>query len=347
MKNGTSSVLKNNKRQREQEIDTLVEQDELYKKRKVSTFEVDVDISFIAERTDITQLHMAALKGNVKTIRQLIKGGSCVDSCDNEDETPLFYALRANKKVAFLELINQGSDFSLQNNTGLNIPCLALYLKFNNMIDKEFYESIKSSFGISNDSKDKILKPLKCEIKHAQKNALNLGKRLLIIIGEIHDSLRIYQIEKAIFLFAKSLGLSVGYAERPDYTDFYNPLRKKMNEQCGYTFYPVDKGRIDSCLSDRSFCHRERVMTKEIQAKDEAGIFVTGCVHLKGFFNKFKSSKQYHILPINLAPLENYELDSTNDRYQFAMDESAVLQVDRNGVKGTSNQITKKWSNEK
>jgi len=344
MKNGISSPLKNKKRQREQQEDTLILQEETNKKRKVTPVDVDVDRTFVDERMDVTQLHMAALQGNVKRIRQLIKSGACLDCYDNEDETPLFYALRANQKGAFIEFINQGSDFNLLNKTRLDIPCLALYLKFNDMIDKDFYKYIKSVFGISDATKVKIREPLKREIQQAQQNAIHLGKKLLIMIGEIHDSLRIYQIEKAIFQIAQNLGISAGYAERPDYTDFYNPLRKKMNEQYGYTFYPVDKGRIDFSLSDRSIRQRERVMTKEIQNRDEAGIFVTGCVHLKGFFNTFKSSKQYHILPINLTSLEDCELDSDNDRYQFAMDESSTLQVDRNGVKGTNNEITKKWS---
>lgn len=344
MKNGISSSLKNKKRQREQQEVTLIEQEENTKKRKLTPEIVDVDRTFVEERVDVTQLHMAALQGNVKKIRQLIKNGAVLDCCDNEDETPLFYALRANQMGAFYELLSQGADSDLVNNTGLDVPCLALYLKFNNMIDKDFYKSIKSTFGVSDNSKNKIIESLKREIKQAHENAILLGKKLLIIIGEIHDSLRIYQIEKVIFKLGQNIGISVGYAERPDYTDFYNPLRKKMNEQCGYTFYPVDKGRIDHSLSDRSIRQRERIMTKEIQNIDEAGIFVTGCVHIKGFFNTFKSSKQYHVLPINLCSLEDYELDSTHESYQFALNESSALQVDANGVKGTNSQITKKWS---
>jgi hypothetical protein len=301
--------------------------------------EVDVDLTFVHDRLKVTQLHLAALQGNTRRIKLLIKNNSCHPDCsDNEDETPLFYALRANKVDAFFELIRQGADPYVMNKAGLDVRCLALYLKFNNMIDKDFYKLIKSAYGISKESKIKIVENLKVIMKEAHENASKLGKKLLILIGEIHDSFPIYQIEKIIFNIAKGFDIDVGYAERPDFINFYNPLRKKMKEKFGFTFYPVDTGRTDnSSFSERDFRHRERCMSKEIKNKDMPGIFVTGCVHLHGFYNIFKNSKQYHILPINLSRFESleFEHDKYNYKYRLAMDNSCVFQADENGVDGT------------
>lgn len=306
---------------------------------------VEVDTSFIEERKNLSRLHHAALEGNTGKIKQLVnQSHKNLNHIDSADESPLYYALRANQLAAFKTLLALGANLVLDSSTALDIRCLALYLKFNNCIDNEFYRYVKNTFGLNKETQASILKPIKQEMRQAKSEADKLGKKLLIILGEIHDSFAIYQVKKGIFKIAKKLGLSVGYAEKPNNINLYDPLRKKMKDKYGYSFHPVDIAREGADLTDRGFRYRETAMAKEIYRHDSSGVFVTGCVHMQGFFNRFKHSTQFQVLPINLAGLEKLEFDSSNERFHFLHDPEYIVQVTDTAMKGNYKNIRNKWS---
>jgi cytohesin len=63
-------------------------------------------------------LHDAARKGDAKIITALIRAGADVEARDNNNETPLYWALGEDHTQAALALVKAGAELNIENNKG-------------------------------------------------------------------------------------------------------------------------------------------------------------------------------------------------------------------------------------
>lgn len=84
-----------------------------------------------------TALHIAAANGNVDIVKKLLETQKCdVNKPDDDDETPLFYAVRSDVIEIVDLLITYGADYYHLNSIGNNLLHLAASKKNRELVER-------------------------------------------------------------------------------------------------------------------------------------------------------------------------------------------------------------------
>ncbi len=96
-------------------------------------------------------LHMAALKGDIETIRQHIKAGSDLNEKDQFGSTPLIIASTFGKTEVAIALIGAGADLNLRNTDGSTALITAAFFCHTKIVkallDKGADKNIRNKMG--------------------------------------------------------------------------------------------------------------------------------------------------------------------------------------------------------
>lgn len=254
-------------------------------------------------------IHYAARYNNIGILKALVENGADVNAFDLFSNcTPLHIVVqnsidKGDKTIEIVDyLLKQGANPEDLNHDQCNIvesakvehdgkmthTSLSKFLKNHIGLHKEYLKNVRESFGniLSN------------EIK----KAYQAGKKLILLLGELHGDFKIYQIEKIIVSIAQKFGINNLYSE----SDGFFPVeifaqKNGMTFQCIDTHPDRDIVEIDE---------RNVYMARNINRTPQDAIVITGLDHLQGLLmddNAKINTEKFHVLPFNLSGVASHQ----------------------------------------
>lgn len=266
-----------------------------------------------------TPLHRSVLYGKLKQVKKNIREDpKQLDSVDCNGWSPLFHAIKENKRCSINVLLSSGANPYLVDNHQRNIIDMAKNNGHHTPLSKE----LKQKVGLS--SQDRIAIENSCLriLKEQFHLAKNRRKKLLVVLGEWHGHYLIYQIEKIVIKALQSLGIHKVLIES-NLNSAQFPIDRYAKNKLNMHLIGVDK---HPHREEASLVQRNEVMAQKINTLNEPAVLMTGTKHLQGLLTH-KCSKinplYYHIVPFNLS--------SILTKNHFASNPENAIQVNYSG----------------
>lgn len=283
-----------------------------------------------------TPLHVAVIIQNKEIVQILIDQGADLEVFDNDNMTPLAYAVTNKDTNIIGALLKAGANpfarvseafqvnivMLARTEKGEDTPC-SLYLEKHMSLAKDYLARIAKEFRAM----------LHQQIIIAKKT----GKKVLVILGESHGHYKIEQVEKLMICTAKVLGIETAYLELPkDAPTVFTPALHYAKNKMRMNVIGID----DHPQRGKGATTKERsiIMAKRIKEIDQNALLITGNYHLLHFIvdkNSQIDRNHFHIIPINLGALteENNLVDKAFEaEEQFSTDPKKVIQINSIGM---------------
>ena len=275
------------------------------------------------------ELHIATIKNDLPKMKKLLKENpSLLNGENSELKTPLFFAVKYNRVLAAKYLVEQGAfvyilDFYSRISKGKTSP-LAKYLILK---------------GTLNSSKMKIILTAFRHLLIKEKATANkLNKKLVVLMGEYHNYLKIEDLETKMLKVAKELGISKVHLELPPGIKDLGTFEKNV-KSLGFKINKVDRHlyRDDASVQERNI-----VIADLINLDCEHSIYIGGSAHLNGLLESKRgciNKDNCHIVPLNLTRI----IDADEEITDFFINKNNVIQVTDKGLSSSKPVITK-WN---
>jgi len=283
-----------------------------------------------------TPLHIAAGYGDLEQMRlHLSQEPDSVNILDSQGHSPLRYATDCGKKAAAKLLLAHGANPDL-NSLDWQYPhsnpqnLVSNYIRTRTRISSQALESIGASFTSL----------IQREMQHAHQ----LGKKILVILGELHNNPKIMQVQKRLLGAAKAMGINHLLLEVQQGT--HDMLIAVPAQKLGLSVTGVDnhpkRNHLDIVNRAIHLNARDKAMAQGIYDKNEDAVLIIHMEHMPGIVANLRQkaqSQRFHIVPINLTsmvtkiPAEN-EYTGILSHYRY--DPRQVIQIEEGGLSDAS-----------
>jgi hypothetical protein len=286
----------------------------------------------------LTQAHYCAKKGDIYRLEEILKDDpEQLDTIDCNGWTPLFYAAYYQKLKAVKLLFEEGADLTQVDIYQRHI----LHYAKKDMRPTAVSKYLKENISLSQDILENLALEFRAIIEKELMIARVSGKKILILLGELHGSYQVYQLEKEILKVLKEKGISVLLAELPS-AKHLKSIEKKAQDSYKMNIIAIDKHPKRN--NRASIEERNEVMAEEVNQLDQDAAFITGSEHLEGLLQQeLIDRSKYHVVPFNLSslistPKSNMSIEST-----FAFDVNSVIQI-RDNTFTDRKRVSDKWN---
>lgn len=261
------------------------------------------------------ELHLAAMSGDIVKLEALLKSEpESIDVLDSRNNSALHYAALFQQRKAVKFLLQKGAQIDRVNNDCLNLVDLAKKEGKHTALSRYIQNKIK----FSQESLDAVRRDIEVLLKEALKQAREQNKKILILLGETHNTYKIQQVEKIILTIAKDLGITTLLSEHNDLKEQGVGVFEFAVKNLKMDVIGVDnhKDRERDPYSEKGMRNRNIVMAKDAAKINQDAIMIVGSAHLEGLLEEECSqidSEQFHILPIDLSsliPIEYENIDA-------------------------------------
>jgi hypothetical protein len=273
-----------------------------------------------------TPLHHAVLNNDLAAVTHAVEYGAQIDAQDLAKRTPLWLAVSKGNFEIVKFLLSKNANPEVVDESQVNIVELAKtkvdgvvthtplskYLKRRIEIDKIYLESLSTQFQHL--------------VKEEQLSAKKQGKKVLILLGELHGNYKLHQLKKALLKVAFEADISCLYTETSTSNLECFPCMSPIQRIINKNNYKISIEAVDSHPNRENASDHERNMyiKNNIVTKNSVGTFLTGCAHLQGLLEDGDATiprSQYLVIPINLTSFLQNSPDT------FAADASKVIQL--------------------
>ncbi|MBN9289432.1 MAG: hypothetical protein BGO43_10530 [Gammaproteobacteria bacterium 39-13] len=273
-----------------------------------------------------TELHDAASQGDIVKLEAILnQNPESIEALDSRGLSPLCYAAALQQHGAFRFLLQRGAkiDRVINDGTCSNLIDLAKKEDCHTPLSKYIQNRIR----LSRRYLDEVSYELETLLKKELKMARSRNKKLLILLGETHNTYKINQIEKIIFKIAKDLGITTVLGEYNDANEEAICILKTA-ETLGMEIIGVDnhKDRDKDPFSEKGMRNRNIIMARDAARINQDAVMIVGSSHLEGLLEEESSQidlDQFHVVPMNLSSLVPIIVDEEDT---FAYDASYILQ---------------------
>lgn len=316
-------------------------------------------------------LHTAVKVNDINLVTLLISEGKKINERDDKGRTPLFYA--QNEGIIKYLLKHGASPHAIDKDAN------DLIIRQRHLKNVSLVKSCKTLLGFDSKKLSHFYLLFKNFLKKELSIAKKQKKKILIMIGEVHNHYPVCQIESVILKVASKLKINTLLYELDQQT-INEALQLEASELCHHGAKLVKNSKVKLGMSVKGIDALHRVdstslkprnvrMSKEILKENKNAVVIIGAAHLKGLLQDEASKitkghlKQYHIIPFNLTTLcytpekiteiINQERDKEKElSTNFLFDQTKVIQVSNpplsaNITLSSSKPIISLWNAEK
>lgn len=285
-----------------------------------------------------TPLHVAASLGDLNQMRAIIaEDPTSVNVLDSQHHTPLRYAADYEKKAAVKLLLAHGANPDIQSldwQYAHNNPqsLVSNYIRTRTRLPSQALVTLSASFSAL----------IEREIQHAHQ----LGKKILVVLGELHHNPKIMQVQKRLLGTAKELGINHVLLEAQEGSDY---MKIGISAQkLGLSVTGVDnhpKRDLDTMSRAILLKARDKVMANGIYDKNQDAVLILHMDHMPGIVANLREkidSHRFHIVPINLTsmvPRIPAEVEYTGEQSHYRYDPKQVIQIEDGALSDATSPI--------
>jgi hypothetical protein len=288
----------------------------------------------------VSKTHLYAKQENLSGLIQALKEDpKQLEEIDCNGWTPLFYAAFYQKLKAVKLLSKKGADLTKVDiyqhhvlhyaKKDMQHSPVSIYLKDKIATKKDILAALAFEFQAIIE-KEKIM-------------ARRSGKKILILLGELHGAYQGYQLEKALLKEVKAKGISTLLCELPS-IQFLHSIEKKARDSFKMNLIAVDKHPKRN--AGASIEERNEVIAQEINKIEQDAIFITGTEHLYGLLQEETSlidRSKFHIVPFNISSLFCGPTSKMSVESAFSFEANSIIQIHSNTFTD-SRRVSEKWN---